>query len=77
MMDQKLRDFISANEDLILPVAQDLSKDNLELGCKIVKQTVFENASRRIQQDEEIKKAIDKRHNAAQSGRNFVDESYV
>lgn len=76
-MDKKMQEFISANEEAFLQVAQDSSKDNLELGCKIVKLTVFENAVRRIQQDEEIKQAIDKRNNAAQLGRPFVDETYV
>jgi hypothetical protein len=42
-----------------------LSKDNLELGCKIVKYTVFEEAVLRIKQDDEIKLALEKRVNAA------------
>jgi DNA-binding NarL/FixJ family response regulator len=60
-----------------LQFCQDLSKDNLELGCKIVKDTVFEEAVKRIRQDEEIKTALEKRVNAAKSGRPFVDETYV
>jgi hypothetical protein len=46
-------------------LSQDLSKDNLELGCKIVKETVFEEAVIRVKQDEDIKKALEKRVNAA------------
>ena len=76
-MDAQLKDYIAQNEEQILQLCQDLSKDNLELGCKIVKLTVFDNAVRRIQQDEEIKLAIDKRLNAAQLNRQFVDETYV
>lgn len=42
-----------------------MSKDNLELGCKIVKDTVFEEAVNCIRQDEQIKIALEKRVNAA------------
>lgn len=60
-LEHNLREYINSQDEAILQLCQDLSKDNLELGCKIVKDTVFEEAVIRIKQDEEIKKALEKR----------------
>jgi len=42
-------------------VAATASKDNLELGCRVIKSTVFESAIRKIKQDPTILEAIEKR----------------
>jgi len=54
------------NENMILEIAQNFSKENLELGCKVIKNTVFDSAIRRIRQDPTIIEAVEKRKLAAQ-----------
>ena len=48
MNDQQLNTFIIDNENMISEIAQNFSKENLELGCKVIKNTVFDSAIRRI-----------------------------
>ena len=51
------------------------SKENLELGCKWIKQEVVTKAIRKVREDANIRKAIEQRKEHAQSGSgSFVDE---
>lgn len=47
-MDIRLNQFITENEDIINEVATNASKENLELGCNIIKSTVFDDTAKRI-----------------------------
>jgi len=60
-MDQRLTNYIQENEDMINEVANNASSDNLELGCNIIKSTVFDDTAKRIWQDEEISQAMERR----------------
>lgn len=46
---------------MINEVANNASSDNLELGCNIIKSTVFDDTAKRIWQDEEISQAMERR----------------
>jgi CCR4-NOT transcription complex subunit 1 len=62
-------------EEELLEIAQTASKENLDLGCKMIKRAVIEKALRKVREDNVMLGAIDKRERAAQSGMtNFVDE---
>jgi hypothetical protein len=57
-------------------VAATASKDNLELGCRVIKSTVFESAIRKIKQDPTILEAIEKRQQATKNNELFKDPTY-
>lgn len=62
-------------EDELLEIAQTASKENLDLGCKMIKRAVIEKALRKVREDIVMNGAIEKRERAAQSGMtSFVDE---
>ncbi len=73
-MDLRLNQFITENEDTINEVATNASKENLELGCNIIKSTVFDDTAKRIWQDEEISLAMERRREANARGEPFVDQ---
>lgn len=62
---------------MISEVANNASQENLELGCNIIKNTVFDDTAKRIWQDEDISFAMERRRIANQEGRPFVDEHHV
>lgn len=68
---------IGEHEDMINEVSNNASQENLELGCNIIKSTVFDDMSKRIMQDEDIQMAMERRRQALQRHVNFVDEEYV
>lgn len=51
------------------------SKENLELGCKLIKEAVIEKALKKVREDIQILKAIEKRKQ--HKGGQFRDESIV
>jgi transposase len=69
-----LSQYITENEEMISEVANNASQDNLELGCNIIKNKVFDDTAKRIWQDEDISMAMEKRRIAVQRGESFVDE---
>lgn len=67
--------FIADHEEELSEIAQTASKENLDLGCKMIKRAVIDKALRKIREDNIMNSAIDKRDRAAQNGVvNFVDE---
>ena len=63
-MDQRLRQYIQEHEEVINEVANNASQENLELGCNIIKSTVFDDMAKRIIQDEDIQYVMERRRRA-------------
>ena len=76
-MDARLQANIQEHEDMISEVANSASQENLELGCNIIKSTVFDDTAKKIWQDEDISMAMEKRRQANQRGEQFVDEQHI
>lgn len=67
--------YIAEHEDELHEIAQSVSKENLDLGCKMIKRAVIDKALRKVREDVVMIEAIAKRERAGQSGvTNFVDE---
>jgi hypothetical protein len=49
------------NETLISDIATVASKENLELGCKLINKSVVQKALTRVREDRDIKQAIERR----------------
>lgn len=59
-------------------IASNISKDNLELGCKLIKEEVIEKALTKVREDLVLTSAIEKRKTFQSSGETlFRDESVV
>lgn len=52
------------------------SKENLELGCKLIKKEVIEKALKKVREDREISQAVERRKRA-DTNRPFRDETIV
>ena len=66
------------NEEKFLEIVQEASKDNLELGCKMIKKAVIDKAKVWIKQDKEIIDALEKRKKSKEAGeKNFVDNDFA
>lgn len=76
-MDERMNACIQEHEEMINEVSNNASQENLELGCNIIKSTVFDDMSKRIMQDEDIQMAMERRRQALARNVNFVDEEYV
>ena len=70
-----LHQLIADNDELIQEIASQASKDNLELGCRVIKNTVFDSAIRKIKQDPTIMEAFEKR-SAKNASDSFCDPNY-
>ena len=56
-------------------IAQEASKENLELGCKIIKKAVIKQAMVWVKKDPTIAEALEKRRKAKETGETcFVDK---
>ena len=62
---------------MINEIANSASQENLELGCNIIKSTVFDDTAKRIWEDQEIQMAMEKRRQANERKEPFVDEQHV
>jgi ketol-acid reductoisomerase len=62
-MDMRLKNFIEEHEiqEMINEVSNSASQENLELGCNIIKSTVFDDTAKKIWEDREIQLAMEKR----------------
>ena len=59
-----------------MEVVQSCSKENLELGCNLIKSAVIEKALVIVRQDKAINEALEKRIRARQTGQqNYRDET--
>lgn len=69
---------ISLKEDEITDIAYLASRENLELGCKLIKKEVIEKALKKVREDLHITQAIERRKRSEELGiRLFRDESIV
>ena len=69
---------ISVKEDEITEIAYLASRENLELGCKLIKKEVIEKALKKVREDINITSAIERRKRSEELGiRLFRDESIV
>ena len=67
--------FAAEHEDEFQEVAQAASKENLDLGCKMIKRAVIDKALRKVREDIAMNQAVEKRERAAASGQTyFCDE---
>lgn len=74
-LEARIEMFLGEHEDEFQEIAQTASKENLDLGCKMIKREVIDKALRKVREDMTMNSAIDKRERAAASGiTNFVDE---
>ena len=75
---QRMLDFVMQDlEDKFAEIVQDVSKENLELGCKMIRKAVISKARKWVKQDPQILEAIDKRQKWKQSGEKyFVDNDF-
>ena len=55
-------------EEKFVEIVQEASKENLELGCKMIKRAVIEKARVWVKQDQEIKDALEKRRKSKEAG---------
>ena len=58
-------------EEKFPDIVQEASKENLELGCKMIKKAVIEKAKVWVKQDPEIIEAIDKRKKFIETGEKY------
>ena len=58
-------------EEKFPDIVTEASKENLELGCKMIKKAVIEKAKVWVKQDPEIIEAIDKRKKFIESGEKY------
>lgn len=63
--DSAVEMFIADHEEELQEIAQTASKENLDLGCKMIKRAVIDKALRKIREDHIMNTAIDKRDRAA------------
>lgn len=69
---------LSLKEDEITDIAYLASRENLELGCKLIKKEVIEKALKKVREDLHITQAIERRKRSEELGiRLFRDESIV
>jgi CCR4-NOT transcription complex subunit 1 len=67
--------YIAEHDDEFQEIAQTASKENLDLGCKMIKRAVIDKALRKVREDVVMNAAIEKRERAAQNGiTNFIDD---
>ena len=67
-------------DSLITDLASQASKDNLELGCKMIKQSVIQKALTKVREDAQITRAIEVRKMAASAQEfrgNYIDQSLI
>ena len=59
--------------------AQSASRENLELGCKLIKNAVIEKALNKVREDQAIQNAIARRKQAQESGDRqlFLEENII
>ena len=68
------------NDILISDLAAQASKDNLELGCKMIKQAVIQKALTKVREDPQIQRAIEIRKmapSAAEFRASSIDPSHI
>jgi CCR4-NOT transcription complex subunit 1 len=58
-------------EEKFPDIVQEASKENLELGCKMIKKAVIEKAKVWVKQDPEIIEAIEKRKKFIETGEKY------
>lgn len=69
---------VSLKEDEITEIAYLASRENLELGCKLIKKEVIEKALKKVREDLHITQAIERRKRSEELGiRLFRDENIV
>lgn len=65
-------------EEQINEIAVLASRENLELGCKLIKKEVIEKALKKVREDPQIIQAVERRKRSEELGiRLFRDESIV
>ena len=68
----------SVTEDKLNDLAVLASRENLELGCSLIKKKVIEKALRKVREDLQILQAVERRQRSAELGiRLFKDETIV
>jgi len=66
------------SEEQINDIAVLASRENLELGCMLIKKKVIEKALRKVREDIQITQAVDRRQRSQELGiKMFRDESIV
>lgn len=73
-------DLASINENLIQDLASQASRDNLDLGCKMIKKAVIQRALTKVREDPQITRAIEIRKRAgsqAEFKKVYIDESLI
>ena len=66
---------LQEQDELLNEVSQTAAKENLEVGCRIIKSTVFESALKRVHQDPMVIEAHESRRMARQQQQQFVDHA--
>lgn len=68
------------NENVLQDLAAQASKDNLDLGCKMIKKAVIQRAITKVREDAQITRAIEIRKravNQAEFRKAYIDESLI
>ncbi len=68
------------NENVLQDLAAQASKDNLDLGCKMIKKAVIQRALTKVREDAQITRAIEIRKravNQAEFRKAYIDESLI
>ena len=65
-------------DTLIQEIATSISKENLELGCTLIKEAVISRALNKVREDTTLAQAVEKRKQFSSNGdNNFRDETVV
>lgn len=57
--EQYLNYYMQDHEDALIEMAQETSKDNLELGCKMIKNAVITKAQTQVREDRVLNLALE------------------
>ena len=66
--EQYLNYYMQDHEDALIEMAQETSKDNLELGCKMIKNAVITKAQTQVREDRVLNLALEQRQKAKEMG---------
>lgn len=68
----------SVTEEQVNEIAVLASRENLELGCRLIKKEVIEKALKKVREDPQINQAVERRKRAAEQGKRlFKDEAFA
>ena len=75
--EQFLNYYMQDHEEQLTEIAQETSKENLELGCKMIKNAVITKAQIQVKEDRVINQALEERQKSREMGEAHYHDSKV